>query len=159
MSRVLFTFRVFLILSAVVRTACAYSLPVKHEGKEIVITSSSLVVESKENSALFEGSVVATFDKVTIYSDKMKVIYRGPEKKIAEVRAIGNVRVHNEGKAIFAHEAQYNNEEEKIVFTGNPRVAEGDNMISGTRIIYFLNDDRAIVEGSRVILKDITTDE
>ena len=31
---------------------------------------------------------------------------------------------------------------------------EGDNVITGSQIIYFLKDDRAVIEGSRVILQD-----
>ena len=89
----------------------------------------------------------------------MKVTYSNVNKEIAEVHAIGNVRVQSEGKAIFSDEAEYISEEEKIVFTGNPKVAEGENVIIGTKIIYFLNDDRALVEDSRVILKNIKKEE
>jgi lipopolysaccharide export system protein LptA len=159
MSKALFIFKISLLLLFFALTTFAYASPEDAEGREIVITSVSLVVDSHINSALFEGSVVAKIDQLTIYSDSMKVTYSSTEKKVVEVNAIGNVRVHNEGKAIFSDEAKYISEEEKIVFTGAPKVAEGENIITGTRIIYFLNDDRAVVEGSRVILKDIKAEK
>jgi len=159
MSKALFTFKVSLLVLITALTTSVYSSPEDIEGKEIVITSVSLEVDSQKNSALFEGSVVAKFDNLTIYSDSMKVTYSNANKEIAEVHAIGNVRVQSEGKAIFSDEAEYISEEEKIVFTGNPKVAEGENVIIGTKIIYFLNDDRALVEDSRVILKNIKKEE
>ncbi len=159
MSKALFIFKLSLLLLFFALTTFAYASPEDAEGREIVITSVSLVVDSHTSSALFEGSVVAKIDQLTIYSDSMKVTYSSTEKKVVEVNAIGNVRVHNEGKVIFSDEANYISEEEKIVFTGAPKFAEGENIITGTRIIYFLNDDRAVVEDSRVILKDIKTEK
>ena len=159
MSKALFISKVSLLVLILALTTFAYASPEDVEGKEVVITSVSLVVDSHTNSAIFEGSVVAKFDHLTIYSDSMKVTYSSTEKKVIEVNAIGNVRVHNEGKAIFSDEAKYISEEEKIVFTGAPKVAEGENIIIGTKIIYFLNDDRAVVENSRVILKNIKTEK
>ena len=159
MSKALFIFKVFLIVLILALTTVASASPEDAEGREVVITSVSLVVDSRTNSALFEGSVVAKIDQLTIYSDSMKVIYSSTEKKVVEVNAIGNVRVHNEGKAIFSDEAKYISEEEKIVFTGDPKVAEGENIIIGTKITYFFNDDRAVVEDSRVILKNIKAEK
>ncbi len=159
MSKALFIFKVSLVVLILALTTVASASPEDAESREVVITSVSLVVDSHTDSALFEGSVVAKIDQLTIYSDSMKVTYSSTEKKVIEVNAIGNVRVHNEGKAIFSDEAKYISEEEKIVFTGAPKVAEGENVIIGTRITYFLNDDRAVVEGSRVILKNIKTEK
>ena len=159
MSKALFTFKIPLLLLILALTTFAYASSEDAEGREVVITSVSLEVDSHTNSALFEGSVVAKIDQLTIYSDSMKVTYSSTDKKVIEVNAIGNVRVHNEGKAIFSDEAKYISEEEKIVFTGAPKVTEGENLIIGTKIMYFINDDRAVVEGSRVILKNIKTEK
>ena len=42
---------------------------------------------------------------------------------------------------------------EKVIFTGEPRAMDGDNVVSGTKMIYFMVDDRFLVENSKVILK------
>jgi lipopolysaccharide export system protein LptA len=124
------------------------------ENKPIVITSQSLTADNKNNTAIFEGSVVATTGDITIYSDKMKVFYENSGGKITKIHATGNVRVHKKERAIFSKEAIYLSDEEKIIFTGNPKAVEGENVITGRQIIYFLKDDRAIVEGSKVVLKN-----
>ncbi len=135
-------------------TAFAAASDVEVEKKPIVITSQTLTADNKSNIAIFEGSVVATTDDITIYSDKMTVFYNNSEKKITKIDAIGNVKVHKDEKAIFSKKATYLGEEEKIIFTGNPKAVEGENVITGTQIIYFLKDDRVIVEGSRVVLQN-----
>ena len=124
------------------------------EKKTITITSETLTADNKNSTAVFEGSVIAKTDDITIYSDKMIVFYNDAENNVKKINATGNVKVHNKERVIFSKEASYIKNEEKIIFTGSPKAIEGDNVITGTQIIYFLKDDRALVEGSRVILQD-----
>ena len=128
-------------------------------GKKIVITSKSLITDNKNSTALFEGSVVAIADSVTIYADSMKVSYSSAESRVVEMHAAGNVRAHNNEKAIFSQEATYSANEEKITFTGSPKVVDGENIITGKKIVYFIKDDRAVVEDSRVTLKNSKKEE
>ena len=124
------------------------------ENRSITITSETLTADNRNSTATFEGAVVAKTKDVMIYSDKMIVYYGNAENSIKEIHATGNVKVHSKERALFSKEASYINSEEKIIFTGNPKAVEGGNVISGTRIIYFLKDDRAVIEGSRVILQN-----
>lgn len=144
------------LLSILIVCFSTYGVSVSEgaEKKTITITSETLMANSRNNTAVFEGSVVAKTNDITIYSDSMTVFYNDAEKNVREILAIGNVRVHSKERAIFSKEASYINAENKITFTGNPKAIEGDNVITGTEIIYFLNDDRAVVKGSRVILQN-----
>ena len=123
------------------------------KGSSMVITSQTLTADNKNNTAVFEGSVMARTDDIFIYSDKMEVSYDNSQGKIKKVHALGNVRVHKKERAIFSQEAIYLGEEDKIVFKGEPKAVDGENVITGTQIIYFFRDDRTVVEGSRVVLK------
>jgi lipopolysaccharide export system protein LptA len=122
--------------------------------KTIVITSQTLTADNKNNTATFEGSVVAKTDEITIYSDNMIVFYDNSEGKIKKIYAVGNVKVQKEDRALFSNEAVYLDDEKKIIFTGNPKAIEGENVITGKQITLFLEDDRAVVEGSKVILQN-----
>lgn len=154
MSKPLFIFHNFLIILTLYSIASAATVAEKTEKKPVVITSQTLTADSKNNTAIFEGSVVATTDDLTIYSDKMTVFYDNSESKIREIKAVGNVKVHKKERAIFSDEAIYKEHENKIIFTGHPKAVEGKNVITGTQIIFFLQDDRAVVEGSKVILQN-----
>jgi lipopolysaccharide export system protein LptA len=130
------------------------ALPEKANKSPIIITSDTLTADNKNNTAVFEGTVVAKTDDMTMYSDKMTVFYDDKEKKIMKIHAVGDVKVQNEERALFSNEAIYIDEEEKIIFTGNPKAVEGENMITGKQIIFFLKDNRAVVEESRMILQN-----
>jgi lipopolysaccharide export system protein LptA len=123
------------------------------KGDSIVITSQKLTADNKRNIAVFEGLVVAKTKDIFIYSDRMEVVYDNTKGRIKKIRAVGDVRVHNKNRAIFSEEAVYFGEEGKIIFNGEPKAVEGENVITGTQIIYFLKDDRTVVKGSRVVLK------
>ena len=154
MSRPFFIFNYFLSILIVCFSAYGVSVSEGAEKKAITITSETLTADSRNSTAVFEGSVVAKTADITIYSDRMIVFYSDAEKNVKEIQAAGNVKVHSKEKAIFSEKASYINNEEKIIFTGNPKAVEGNNVITGTQIIYFLRDNSAVVEGSRVILQN-----
>ncbi|MBI4843812.1 MAG: lipopolysaccharide transport periplasmic protein LptA [Nitrospirae bacterium] len=154
MSRALFTVNLFFAVLLFPLSISAASA--SHASKEspIFITSDTLIADSKNNTAVFEGSVVAASEDISIASDKMTVFYDAGGKKIAKIFVLGNVRVQKGEMTIFSNEAEYIDDEEKIIFTGNPKVIEKGNSIAGTKIIYFLKDEKAMVEGSRVLIKN-----
>lgn len=154
MLRLFFIVNIVLIISAYHLTAFASTPAKEEEKKPIIITSKTLTADSKNNTATFDGSVVAKTDEITIYSDKMTVFYGNSESKIKKIHAVGNVKVNKKERALFSKEAVYFNEEEKIVFTGDPKAVKGENLITGKKIIFYLKEDRAVVEESRVILQN-----
>lgn len=151
MSGVSFIAKITLIIFIIIITSSAITA---QEKRPIIITSRTLIADNKANTATFEGSVVAKTEDIIIYSDRMTVFYDSAQGRIIKIYASGNVRVQKKGRAIFSREATYFGDEEKIIFTGEPKAVEGENVITGTQIIYSIKDDRSIVEGSKVFLKD-----
>lgn len=154
MSRQSFIINAVLVLLTLSAGVHAFILDEKTDKKRIVISSQTLTADNKNNTATFEGAVVAESGDIAMYSDKMTVYYNASENKIKRIHALGNVKVHRKERALFSDEAMYMDDEEKIIFTGHPRAVEGDNVITGKQIIFYLKDDRAVVEQSRVILQN-----
>lgn len=150
MSRVLFIFNIVL---TILLSSYGMALTENRGEKKVVITSKTLIADNKSSSAVFEGSVVATIEDITIHSEKMTVLYDNSGGNIKTIYATGNVRVNKGNSAIFSKDATYIGNEERIIFTGEPKLVDGDNVITGKQIIYSMKDERAFVEGSRVILK------
>ncbi len=151
MSKAYFIAKIILILFTA--NAMASAVAVSGEKKPLVITSDTLMADNKTNTAVFEGSVTAKTDDIVMHSDKMTVFYDNSEGKVSKIYAAGNVKVHKKERVIFSNEATYLDEEGKITFTGEPRAVEGENIITGTQIIYYLKDDRSVVESSKVFMK------
>jgi len=129
----------------------------KEMPQPIIITSKTLINDSKAKTATFEGDVVAKRGEVTLYAAKMIVYYEDEQKggNIKMIEAIGNVKLVKGDRVITSHKATYYPEpEERVIFTGEPRATEGKNLVTGEKITYFMKDDRSLVEKSKVYLKE-----
>ena len=118
----------------------------------IVITSESLSADNKNKTALFEGSVIAKTQDTTLYSDKMNVFY-SEDGKVSKIDCAGNVKLIKGERVVTSDNAVYLAEEEKIVFTGQPKAQEGGNVVTGSKITFLLKSDRSLIENSKVFLK------
>ena len=121
----------------------------------VTVTSETLTADNQAHTALFEKNVIAKTTDMTMYADWMLVYYTDPGGDITEIRLKGNVKVHKEDKVITSQEATYYTDlPERIVFTGAPRAVDGQNVVSGTKITHYMEEDRSFVEGgSKVIMK------
>ena len=73
--------------------------------------------------------------------------------KISRIVATGNVVIHrSDGGSATAEQAEYFQEEEKIILTGGPVVKQESDVVKGDRIIIFLKEDRIVVEDSSVTI-------
>jgi lipopolysaccharide export system protein LptA len=117
----------------------------------VVITSKTLSADSATNTAVFEGSVVAATDDMTMYADKMTVYYSG-KGDIDKIDATGNIKLVSGPRTLTSKKATYLAKEGKITFTGEPMAVEGANMITGSKIVYLVNEGRSIVHDSKVYI-------
>ncbi len=118
----------------------------------VIITAKSLSADSKAHTAIFSGNVKAKTENMEIFADRMVVMY-GDQGGVERIVATGAVRVIKEGRVITAGKADYTKADDKIVFSTNPRVAEGDTVITGTKIVYYVSDDRTSVTDSKVMIQ------
>lgn len=140
---------IFFLLSASVFSA--------EEGKKIrgpiIITSKTLTADNKAHTALFEDSVAARTIDITLYADRMLVHYDKDTGNVTRIDAEGAVKFIKENRVITSQEATYYADGEKVIFIGEPRAVEGENVVTGRKMTYLMNEDRFLVEGSKVFLK------
>ena len=112
------------------------------------ITSQQLEADNKNSVIIFSGNVVAKQGKVTIYADSARVYYEKKEEgnEIREVVATGNVKIQEADRLAVAQNAVFTNAEQKIVLTGQPKVWQGKDMVSGEKITILLEEDKSFVE-------------
>ncbi|MFH1014380.1 MAG: LptA/OstA family protein [Nitrospirota bacterium] len=120
----------------------------------IVITSQTLLSDNKALTALFEGSVVAKTENMTLYSDKMLVYYAEGSGNVTKIEAEGRVKLVKKDLVVTSKAANYFADEEKVIFTGEPRAVEKGNIVTGTKMTYLMKEDRSFVENSRVLLEN-----
>lgn len=119
----------------------------------ITITSVMLTADNKAHTATFEKSVVARTSDMTLYADRMLVSYDASSGDVKIIEAVGNVKLVRGTRTIVSQRAAYYADADKVIFTGEPRATDGENVVKGTKITYLLNEDKYLVEDSKVFLK------
>ncbi|MBF0557182.1 MAG: hypothetical protein HQL08_00210 [Nitrospirae bacterium] len=145
-----------MLFAAVVSTGGVFAAEESKTAKEpTIVTSQKLTTDNKAKTALFEVNVVAKKGERTMYADRM-LVYYSEEKggsNIKKIESDGNVKMVKGDRVVTSKSAVYYSEpEEYIVFTGDPRASEGENVVTGTKITYFMKDDHSTVENSKVFI-------
>jgi lipopolysaccharide transport protein LptA len=146
------SFVLFLLTYLSVSISFCETKPMEARGP-IVITSTTLNADNKARTALFEGSVTAKTDTMTLYSDKMLVSY-AEGGAVTRIDAEGHVKLISGERVITSGFATYFADEDKAIFTDEPRATEGGDVVSGTKMIYLIKEDRSIVENSKVFIEN-----
>ena len=110
------------------------------------IKSNQMLADNKGKTALFSGDVVTKQGDITIYSERMTINY-GDKGDVEKVEADGNVRIVQENRIGTASHAVYDTRKGHITLTGNPKVMQGKDSITGKTIIYYVDEDKSVVSG------------
>jgi lipopolysaccharide export system protein LptA len=128
-------------------SAITSAAPVHKDRSSLPITvkSNEMTADNKGKTAVFSGKVVAKQGDITIFSDKLIVIYTDKNGEVEKVEALGNVRIIQLNRTGFADKALYDSHNGRIILTGTPRVVQGGDSISGKVITYYVDDDKSDV--------------
>ena len=113
----------------------------------IFITSDRLEVDQKKNTIIYKGRVVALQGEMTMRSEVLTAYYSPEMKGLKEVIAEGKVHVTQGNRVATGSRAVFNGKDQTIMLTGNPMVRQGGNQVTGERIIFYMEQDKAVVEG------------
>jgi outer membrane protein assembly factor BamD len=115
----------------------------------IDITSDQVEALWKENLIIFKGNVVARQKDIVIYADSLEALIVEDGKGIDRATAGGNVKIQQGLRVANCQKAIFYNRDQKIVLTGEPRVVDGDNIVSGDEIIFDIEKSRVEVKGGQ----------
>jgi len=113
----------------------------------IDITSDRVETFSKENLIVFKGNVMARQKDIVIYSDSLEAFVFEDGKGIEKVVAGGNVKIQQGLRVANCQKAVFYNQDQRVVLTGEPKVMEGDNLVSGEEIIFDIAKNRIEIKG------------
>jgi lipopolysaccharide export system protein LptA len=111
------------------------------------ITSQQLEADYQAQIITFINDVVAKQKEFTLYADRLLLFIGGEMEEIEKIVARGNVRMVQENREATCHEATYYHRDGTLVLRGEPVVREGDNWVSGKRIIYYIDEKKSVAEG------------
>ena len=121
----------------------------------IQIEANHMVSMEDSNSVQFSGDVDAKQGEVRIRCDEMTVYYtkapkKAPkvEKKTQQVEKLycdGNVEVTKKDWLGTSQKLVYLKKVRQVILTGNAKAWQGQNMVSGAKIIYYVDEGRSEV--------------
>ncbi len=128
----------------------------------IYIEADRMESDQLQDVVVFTGSVQAKQGDIVIHADEMTVNYStaAPKKtgnepqnekitqKINTILARGNVKVVKDDWVATGDTMRYFSSERKVRLSGNAKAWQGQNQISGERIIMYLDEGRSVVERS-----------
>lgn len=116
--------------------------------KPIFITSDRMEVDRKKGILTYSGRVVAVQGEMTMNSANLSASYSEDMKKVKEIIAEGNVQIVQGDRVATGAKSVFNGDAQTITLTGSPAVVkQGNNEVSGSRIVFYIEEDRAIAEG------------
>lgn len=127
--------------------------------RPVNITSDRFEIMPNAERAVWVGHVVAERDDVKIQCDRLTATF-GEKHKIREILCEGNVHMvqHKGGqkpvdREAWGERAHFDNAKSVVTVTGNPEAREGRNRIKGDKVMFYVAEDRVVVEKPRMVFE------
>lgn len=121
------------------------------ESQTVEMAADSLSIDQGNNTAVFDGNVVAGIGELRLAADRVEVIYDLSDGvntgKIRSLRATGNVIFTSGDEAAKSDSAVYEIENGNVLMTGNVILTQGPNALSGNELRIDLNAGTAQMIG------------
>jgi lipopolysaccharide export system protein LptA len=113
----------------------------------IYITSDRMEADRQKNILVYIGQVVAIQGEMTLRSDKLTTYFDPDLQQIKQAIAEGKqVRMTQGDRVATGTRAVFDGVAQTVTMTGKPIVRQGNSEIAGSKITYFMVEDRVIVE-------------
>jgi lipopolysaccharide export system protein LptA len=129
------------------------------KNQPLQVDADRLDAYNDKKTAVFSGNVVASQGGRTIYAEQVTIYYREDGKalgqpsasakdsnSIEKITAKGNVKVIEGERMATGDDAVFDQDAQKITMTGNAVLKEGKNIIKGSKVVIFLQENRGVVE-------------
>jgi lipopolysaccharide export system protein LptA len=115
----------------------------------IDILSDTVEANQKQDTVTFKGNVIAKQKDITLYAHMLVITYDPDTKKIKEIMAVGNVKIVQLDRRATSQKATFHQDERKVILDGQAVIREGESVIRGERVIYYVDEERSVVEGGK----------
>jgi lipopolysaccharide export system protein LptA len=125
------------------KSASAFELNKKDP---IYITADWMEVDQTKNTITYKGRVVTVQTDMTMRSETL-IAYIDPEtKKMKQIIAEGKVNATQGDRIATGDKAVFDDAAKTVTLTGNPMMRQGNSQVTGAKIVYFTEQDKAQVE-------------
>ena len=113
----------------------------------IYISADWMEVDQKQNTITYKGRVVAVQADMTMRSEALTAYYDAELKQMKQIIAEGKVNVTQGMRVATGDKAVFDDKAKTVTLTGSPVMRQGNNQVSGSKVVYYVEQDKAIAEG------------
>jgi lipopolysaccharide export system protein LptA len=116
----------------------------------ISVTANAMEFDYRSRVLTYTGNVEVTQDDMKLESKRLTVaLDEGPENRIKEVVADGQVRLSKGTRWATGAHAVFDQAHSTVVLSGNAELHDGPNQVTGDRVVVYLDEKRSVVEGGK----------
>jgi len=115
----------------------------------IYITADWMEVDQTKNTVTYKGRVVTIQADMTMRSETLIAYFDPESKQMKQIVSEGKVNVTQGDRIATGEKAVFDDKSKTVTLTGSPVMRQGNNQISGVKVIYFTEQDRSVVEGDK----------
>ena len=112
----------------------------------IYITADWMEVDQSKNTITYKGRVVTVQTDMTMRSETLTAYIDPETKKMKQIIAEGKVNATQGDRIATGDKAVFDDAAKTVTLTGNPMMRQGNSQVTGAKIIYFTEQDKAQVE-------------
>ena len=153
--------RLVLLISwlLILSTIAGAAAPAKDDGKKnsttfefnkkdpIYITADWMEVDQGKNTITYKGRVVTVQNDMTMRSETLTAYYDPDMKQMKQIVAEGKVNATQGNRVATGDKAVFDNNAKTVTLTGSPVMRQGNSQVSGVKVVYYMDQDKAIAEG------------
>ncbi|HJX09597.1 MAG TPA: lipopolysaccharide transport periplasmic protein LptA [Candidatus Binatia bacterium] len=113
----------------------------------IYITSDWMEVDQIKNTITYKGRVVTVQADMTMRSETLIAYYDAGMKQMNQIVLEGKVNAVQGNRTATGEKAVFDDKAKTVTLTGNPVMRQGNSQVTGTKVVYFTEQDRAVAEG------------
>ena len=113
----------------------------------IYITADWMEVDQKKSSITYKGHVVTIQNDMTMRSETLTAYYDPEMKQMSQIVAEGKVNATQGARMATGDKAVFDDKAKTVTLTGSPVMRQGNSQVSGVKVVYFIEQDKAIAEG------------
>ena len=158
--------RLFFLLMSLSLTCCWPQIAWSQKGLDtstpIQVEADRMETSQEDGAVLFSGNVQANQGDLIINADEMTVLYTkaGAQstisagtaadltQKVDKIMAKGNVKIVQGDWIAVGDTMDFNANDRVVILAGNTKAWQNQNMVSGEKIILYLNEKKSVVERS-----------
>ncbi len=121
--------------------------PISNIQEPLEIISDWTEANQQQGTITFGGKVIAKQRDMVLYTDQLTNYFDMETRSLVKAVASGNVKVSQADKFATCEQATLEQEQRIIVLQGNAVMWQGNNRVTGERIVIYLNTNQAEVFG------------